>query len=108
MSNPDNLARNAVRILHDRVLLDAPPKAEENAEKMVDGIIIPAMASGASQNSLVSPHAIMRVLAAGSDCKLVQRGQRVVVRKPDCFVVKLGDVENVFIREQHIIAILPG
>lgn len=93
--------------LGDRILLDLPPRAEQNAEKIIGGIVIPqGITSGATINSIDTSHAMARVIAVGETCKVVKAGQRVVVRKPNCFIVKLdGGPEHVMIREADVVAL---
>jgi co-chaperonin GroES (HSP10) len=98
-------AKTSFLPLHDRVLLDTPSTAaEEKKEKIIGGIVIPANLSNPSMAQIDNPHIKCSVIAVGPDCKNVQRGDRVVVRKIDCFVCQLDEVEYVMIRESAIVA----
>jgi co-chaperonin GroES (HSP10) len=100
------MPKSTIQPLHDRILVSAPPKRDDSKEKTIGGIIIPPIASNATRADLDPPHMTVSVLAVGGDCKVVKAGQKIVVRKPDCFVVKLDEVEHVMIREANVVAVL--
>lgn len=95
--------------LHDRVLVRTPKTSvEEKKEHTIGGIIIPDVASDMTKRAVESPHCICEVLAVGPDCNAVKVGQRVVVRKPDLFVMnpEIIGVEQTLIFEKHIMAVI--
>lgn len=93
--------------LHDRVLIAAPPPKKDK-ETVKGGIIIPDAASNATRAGIEPPHMIVKVIDAGEACKLVKKGDRILVRKPNCFVVKIDgeETDHVMIREADVVAIV--
>jgi co-chaperonin GroES (HSP10) len=101
------MSKSTIQPLGDRVLVAAPPKEKANEEKIIGGIVIPKIASKATQADLSPIHFTTEVIAVGDKCERIKPGNRVVIRKPDCFVVNIDDVEHIMVREQHIVALLP-
>ena len=98
-----------IQPLHDRVLVSVPPSSDEKRkETVVNGIIIPESASDQTHRQLNPPHIIAKVIAVGPECKAVKKGDRVVVRKPDLFVMPESVIgtEQTLIFEKHIMAIV--
>lgn len=93
--------------LNDRILIAAPPRKKDE-EIIKDGIIIPKVASNATRADLDPTHMIVDVIDVGHKCEVVKKGQRVVVRKPSCFVVKMDseETEHVMVREADVVAIV--
>ncbi len=108
-SGAGGFAKAAILPLHDRVLVRTPrTSAEEKGERVSGLIIIPEVASQATKNAIDPIHIVCVVLACGPDAKSVKPGQRVVVRKPDLFVMSpdiVGD-EQTLIFDKHIMAVL--
>lgn len=91
--------------LADRVLISNPEiPSESKKEKIVGGIVIPDSAQASTVAGVSNPHSVVKVLAIGEKCTVVKPGQRIVVRRPNCFPVKVGGVEHIFIREADIVA----
>ncbi len=90
--------------LADRVIVSKPPeKANVNHEQKVGSIIIPSVAQ---HGGIIEPYYLAEVLATGPDCKRVEKGDSVIVSRPDIFHVEAGGTESYMVREPNIVGIV--
>lgn len=103
-----------VNPLGERIIVTDPrdeeAKAETNDhnEKIVGGIVIPTQVDDTSKlvKSDKSPHHVVTALAVGSGCKLVKKGQRIVVTDQGLFRVNTGGVKFCGVVEGNVVAVV--
>lgn len=94
------------RPLLDRVIITDRPLPPKNGEEVIGGIVVPEGTSAATKASVLNPHFLATVLAAGPGCKLVKKGDQVIATGSNCYPVKVGDKTYTFTRDADIVAIL--
>jgi co-chaperonin GroES (HSP10) len=90
--------------LGDRILIAARPKPE-TTEKKIGDIIIPANVS-AGQTFGVREYYQTRVLAVGPECKAVKKGETIIVREGEPWLVKVGESEHWMTQEKQVVAVV--
>ncbi len=92
----------------NRVLFEAPPKlTSSDGDTKVGDIVIPAEAAERMMQASVNPYVEVKVVAVGPDCKLVVKGDLVVINRHHVAAMDFPNMKGVSIMaETELLAVL--
>lgn len=86
--------------LHDRILLQAPPKPDMGGLVLPENFQMPKLKDGKLR------HLKLKVLAVGDGCKLVKAGDEIVVNENATYEVNVDDTTHLMVDEKLVLAVV--
>jgi len=92
----------------NRVLFEAPPKlTASDGDTKIGDLVIPPEAAERMMQAAVNPYVEVKVVAVGPECKLVQKGDLVVINRHHVSAMNFPNMKDVSIMaETELLAVL--